>query len=465
MLRIFKKYYPIRNIFFVIIEGIFIFTSVLLASFIAFGHDTFSPDLGLLLKTFLITFVCQACLYYNDLYNLKIAENYNELSIRLLQALGFAAIILAFIYMLFPQAVVATGTFFISICLVILMLVCWRFLYSIILKHGFFNQKIAIVGSAQVTTDIKQEIFGRKDCGYRIALEIPEETCYFDFSNTGAPVIYCNKEAEGMCGLVNTLEIRKIIVALREKRDNFPLNELLKCRMEGIEVMEGNTFYEMLTGKIAVGSINPSWLIFSSGFNKTRLRLILKRALDLILSILLLVLCLPVIAITAILIKIDSKGPAIFSQDRVGKKGKIYRIHKFRSMVDDAEKESGPVWAQNDDERITRVGRFIRKWRIDELPQLWNVLKGDMSFVGPRPERKYFVNKLEEIIPYYSVRFTVKPGITGWAQVCYGYGASVEDAIEKLNYDLFYIKNMTTLIDLMIVLRTIKIVLFGTGAR
>jgi lipopolysaccharide/colanic/teichoic acid biosynthesis glycosyltransferase len=174
---------------------------------------------------------------------------------------------------------------------------------------------------------------------------------------------------------------------------------------------------------------------------------------------------LPLMIVTAILIKIDSKGPVIFSQNRVGEKGKLYRIHKFRSMVHDAEKLSGPVWAQNDDDRVTRVGKFIRTWRIDELPQLWNVLKGDMSFVGPRPEREFFVKKLEELIPYYSVRFTVKPGITGWAQVSYGYGASVQDAVEKLNYDLFYIKNMTNLMDLMIVLRTIKIVLFGRGAR
>jgi lipopolysaccharide/colanic/teichoic acid biosynthesis glycosyltransferase len=169
--------------------------------------------------------------------------------------------------------------------------------------------------------------------------------------------------------------------------------------------------------------------------------------------------------IIAVLVKLDSKGPVIFSQERVGQKGKIYRIHKFRSMVSGAEKESGPVWAGNDDSRITRVGKVIRKWRFDEIPQLWNVLKGNMSFVGPRPERPFFVEDLQKMIPYYGERHTVKPGITGWAQVSYGYGATVEDAIEKLNYDLFYIKNLSFLMDLMIVLRTIKIVLFRKGAR
>jgi lipopolysaccharide/colanic/teichoic acid biosynthesis glycosyltransferase len=178
-----------------------------------------------------------------------------------------------------------------------------------------------------------------------------------------------------------------------------------------------------------------------------------------------LIVCSPLIVITSVLIKIDSKGSVFFSQERVGRKGKIYQIHKFRSMVADAEKQCGPVWAECDDVRITRVGKIIRRLRIDEIPQLYNVLKGEMSFVGPRPEREHFVNQLENLIPYYTIRFTVKPGITGWAQVCYGYGASVEDAVEKLNYDLFYIKNMTTLMDFMIVMRTIKIVLFSNGAR
>jgi lipopolysaccharide/colanic/teichoic acid biosynthesis glycosyltransferase len=178
-----------------------------------------------------------------------------------------------------------------------------------------------------------------------------------------------------------------------------------------------------------------------------------------------LIVCAPLIVVTAVLIKLDSQGPVFFSQERVGEKGKIYRIHKFRSMAADAEKQSGPVWAQSDDDRITRVGNIIRRLRIDEIPQLYNVLKGEMSFVGPRPEREFFVKQLEDLIPYYAIRYTVKPGITGWAQVCYGYGASVEDAVEKLNYDLFYIKNMTTLMDFMIVLQTIKIVLFSKGAR
>jgi sugar transferase (PEP-CTERM system associated) len=265
--------------------------------------------------------------------------------------------------------------------------------------------------------------------------------------------------------MAHTLRIKKVVVDFQERRAISPTRELLKCRVDGIDVLDGNKFYENLTGKLTVKSLNPSGLIFSDGFQKSRLRQYLKRTVDLILSILMLIVCSPLIVAIAVLIKIDSKGPIFFSQERVGEKNRIYRIYKFRSMVDNAEEESGPVWAESEDDRVTRVGKFIRKFRFDEIPQLYNVLKGDMSFVGPRPEREFFVKQLEDLIPYYTIRYTVKPGITGWAQVCYGYGASVEDAIEKLNYDLFYIKNMSTLMDIMIVLRTIKIVLFSNGAR
>jgi sugar transferase (PEP-CTERM system associated) len=467
MLRVFKKYYPIRNVFFVIGEGLFIFLSVSLASFLILGSDSFVYDQYLLLKILLITFVCQASLYYNDLYDFKISKNYNELGIRLLQAMGFAAIFLAFIYLVIPPAVIGTGIFIISVGFVILLIVSWRFCYTLVINRGYFNQKIILLGSAGLVRLIESEITERKDCGYNIVAEVPEagHSNKPDNDSMDNPGNLCGQKYEGLAELARTNGIEKIIVALAEKRNNFPINELLKCRVNGIEVMDGNSFYEMLTGKLIVGAINPSWLIFSKGFRKSRTRRVMKRSVDLLLSLVLLIVFCPVILIMALLIKIDSKGPIIFSQERVGQNRKIYRIHKFRSMVKDAETPSGPVWAKDDDPRITRVGRIIRKWRFDEIPQLWNVLKGDMSFIGPRPEREHFVNQLEKIVPYYGERHTVKPGISGWAQVSYGYGASVDDAVEKLNYDLFYIKNMTFFMDLMIVLRTIKIVLFRKGAR
>ena len=432
---------------------------------IIFGRSELILDDWLLLKVFLITIVCQVCLYYNDLYDLRITESYNELGVRLLQALGFAAILLAFVYMLFPQVIIATGTFIVSICFVMFLIVSWRFLYSIILNRGIFNQKIVLLGSGQVVKDIKTEIQSKKDCGYSIELEVPEKTEEDNSADPGVMATMGQNQFEGLSEMLLGHKIEKVVVGFREKRHILPTRELLRCRVEGIDIIDGYDFYENLTGKLTVAALNPSWLIFSGGFQKSRARRILKRSTDLILSVVMLIFCMPVFFITAVLIKFESKGPIFFSQERVGEKGRTYLVHKFRSMVADAEKQSGPVWAQTDDERVTRVGRFIRQWRIDELPQLWNVLKGEMSFVGPRPERKFFVEKLEEILPFYTIRFTVKPGITGWAQVSYGYGASVEDALEKLNYDLFYIKNMSVPMDLMIVLQTIKIVLFSKGAR
>lgn len=466
MLRIFKQYYPIRNIFFFIGEGLAIYASVIVASRIVLKDQSIPFGTWVYLKVFLITFICQACLYYNDLYDFKVTDSFSELGIRLLQALGASAIFLAGIYIIFPQAIIGYGIFALSVAFVILLIVSWRFFYKIILNHGIFDQNIIIMGSGDLAQNIINEITQRKDSGYTVSLNVKEYMGNNELPNAQNRASMSYKQNyDGLCDMAEELNIRKIVVALTEKRGALPTKELVKCRVNGIEIIEGASFYEMLTGKFIVEQINPAWLIFSEGFYKSRARRFLKRTTDIILSIVLLILLSPLILITAILIKIDSKGPVIFSQERLGKNKKTYLIYKFRSMVSDAEKQSGPVWAEDNDSRVTRVGRVIRKWRMDEIPQLWNVLKGDMSFVGPRPEREFFVKKLEDIIPYFTERFSVKPGITGWAQVCYSYGASVEDAIEKLNYDLFYIKNMSIFLDFMIIMRTIKIVLFGKGAR
>jgi sugar transferase (PEP-CTERM system associated) len=451
----------------VIGEGVFIFTSVYIASWIILGTKLLNLYGYQTLKILLITVVCQISLYYSDLYELKVTQNIRELGLRLIQALGFAAIVLAIIYIFVPKAVVGTSTFLISVGIIIIIIVSWRFCYAMVLDRGLFNQRIILLGSADLIGNIKQEINERKDCGYVIVAEVPDAKRNRKPDNPGPkkPQNIIGHKYEGLADLASAYNIEKIIVALEEKRNNFPTKELLKCRVNGIEVIDGNSFFEMLTGKLVVKAINPSWLIFSEGFRKSRARLVMKRSADLLLASIMLLIFLPLIAVIALLIKIDSKGPAVFSQERVGQNGEIYRIHKFRSMVQDAEKMSGPVWAQADDKRITRVGKIIRKLRMDELPQLWNILKGEMSFVGPRPEREHFVKELEELIPYYRERHTVKPGLSGWAQVSYGYGASVDDAVEKLNYDLFYIKNMSFFMDLMIVLRTIKIVLFRKGSR
>ncbi|MCP4109815.1 MAG: TIGR03013 family PEP-CTERM/XrtA system glycosyltransferase [Desulfobacteraceae bacterium] len=467
MLRIFRQYYPIRNIFFVIGESLFIYNSVLVANWILSGWGHLFSDHWLFLKILLIAFVCQACLYYNDLYDLNVTDNFSELGVRLLQSLGCAAIFLSCIYLVFPQTIIRKGVFILSVGFAILFIVSWRFCYTVILNRGMFNKKIIILGSSDLAKSIISEIANRKDCGYTVAGIIAESYGSTEFKMKR---IFPDDSAEfyeeccsSLCETAGKLGVEKIVVAPRERRGAFSLEELLKCRVEGIEVLEGNSFYEMLTGRLLVDYINPSWLIYSEGFAKNRTRRFMKRSMDFILSSIMLLILLPLIIITAILIKIDSRGPVLFSQERVGERKKTYRIHKFRSMV----VNEGKSQTETDDVRITSVGKYIRKLHIDELPQLWNVLKGEMSIVGPRPEQEHFVEDFENKykIPYYRERFTVKPGITGWAQINYDYGAEAEGAKEKLTYDLFYIKNMSTFMDMLIMLRTVKTVLFTKGSR
>jgi len=267
--------------------------------------------------------------------------------------------------------------------------------------------------------------------------------------------------------LASDLEIDEIVVAMDDRRQQFPLKDLLDCRLAGIEVVELATFLERETGKVYLDILIPSWMIFGSGFRRDFFRRYSERAFDMVASVALLVGSLPVMALTVLAIKLEEgiRAPVFYGQPRVGYAGRVFRVFKFRSMREDAEKDGQARWASTNDDRITRVGRIIRKVRIDELPQLFNVLAGQMSFVGPRPERPEFVNELSETIPYYDVRHAVKPGITGWAQLCYPYGASEHDALEKLQYDLYYVKNHSLIFDIMILLQTVEVVLFSKGAR
>jgi sugar transferase (PEP-CTERM system associated) len=270
---------------------------------------------------------------------------------------------------------------------------------------------------------------------------------------------------DGLYETVRRARAHKIVVSLGERRGVFPLKDVLNCKLSGVEVMDAPSFYERVTGKLLIESINPSWFIFSSGFRVTALNRLLKRALDIFCALLGGALFLPFLPFVALAIRLDSPGPILFRQERVGEREKPFHLFKFRTMRQDAEKGTGAVWAQKDDPRVTRLGRFLRKSRIDEIPQLYNVLIGDMSLVGPRPERPEFVEQLKKVIPYYSERHFVKPGVTGWAQVRYPYGASVEDAVEKLRYDLYYIKNLSVAFDIMIIFETVKVVLFQRGGR
>ena len=255
------------------------------------------------------------------------------------------------------------------------------------------------------------------------------------------------------------------IVIATEDRRGLPVHQLVQCRLAGITVLDYLDFYERESGRVDISALTPSWFIFSSGFRTGAVVDAVKRAFDMLLCLLMLVAVLPLMAFTALAIALDSKGPILYRQERVGLHGRSFVLLKFRSMTTDAERDGAPIWAAKRDPRVTRIGWVIRKLRIDELPQLYNVLRGDMSFVGPRPERPYFVDRLAESIPYYLERHSVKPGITGWAQVHYPYGASLEDAKQKLSYDLFYLKNRGLFLDLIVLIRTVRVVLWPDGAR
>jgi len=465
MIRIFRQYFSITSFMFILGEGLLIYWAVFWAAYFIFNMDLelLSIQPMIWLKILLITIITQLSLYFNDLYEKKSVDNYIDLFTRLIQSIGITSIALAVIYFLFPSTMIGRWIFFISIIFLLFLLVSWRLLYSFVMRRKLFAEKAVILGSGELARDILHEAEGRNDISYDIiSVIVPEQNHDTQDQFKGISVHY---GFDNIYNLVEDKNAKNVIVALDEKRGLLPYEELLKCKVRGVKIIDGEGFYERITGKLLVEKINPSWLIFSDGFVKSKTVRLVKRVVDFTGAFLGSIILLPLIVTVALAIKLDSRGPIFFSQERVGENGEIFNLFKFRSMKADAEESSGPVWATDDDPRITRIGKMIRKLRIDELPQMWNVLKGEMNFVGPRPEREFFVQELEKKIPFYRERFTVKPGITGYAQVLYSYGASEKDALEKLKYDLYYIKNMSLILDLMVIFKTIKIVLLGRGAR
>jgi sugar transferase (PEP-CTERM system associated) len=378
-----------------------------------------------------------------------------------LQSLGVSSIILASLYYLFPALIIGRGIFFISLFLIAWSTISWRLLYNYWIKAAHLDQRVLIVGVGGLAQKITQTIVNRKDTGFRVIGFITPDADQIGEKLVNPSVIGSFSQ---IVDLVKSQRVDRIVVALDDRRGCFPDQQLLYCKLQGMPVQEGVAFFENLSGCLQVEHLNPSFLIFSDGFRKSIVIQTVKRIKGLVISSLGLLLSLPLVILVALLIKLDSKGSLFYRQERVGESGRTFKLLKFRTMVENAE-ANGAVWAQKNDSRITRVGRWLRKTRLDEIPQMINVLKGDMAFVGPRPERPEFVEQLREEIPYYDQRHSVRPGITGWAQIRYPYGSSKEDALEKLKYDLFYIKNMSILFDLAIIFETVKVVLFGKGAR
>lgn len=410
-------------------------------------------------QSLLFTVVFQLSIYFFDLYELKRHQGMTETVTRMAQAYGVGCVILAVVYYFEPPAMISTGAFWSGYLVTAIVLLVYRFYYYKVLQKRMFVQNIVIIGTGELAMDIAREVEGRHDSAYKVMAFVGDGT--LQYNPNRIPVI---GKLENVAEILPIDKVERIVVAPDDRRGSTPIRTLLKCKMEGTTIDQGVTFYERMTGKILVERVDPSWIIFSDGFVLRRWKYLLKRLLDVAVAGVLFVLTLPVMFVSGIIIWLESPGPVFYLQERVGQEGRIFKVIKFRSMRQDAEKD-GAVWAKKNDDRVTRFGSFIRRVRIDELPQLWNVLKGEMSMVGPRPERKVFVDELVTDIPYYNIRHGVKPGLTGWAQIRYPYGASREDALRKLEYDLYYIKNISIAFDLVVIFHTIKTVLFGRGGR
>lgn len=445
-------------------EFILIFLSAIAAAAVRLyfdnGHiqyyDPFFIKTGVLTLTYVIYF------YYFDLYTPDMYRPSRSMFIKLMSASLLATVTLFSIFYMVPSLKTWRGILLIDTLILPPLILVWRLLFSKLKSLNLPSKQVLIIGSGDLAKKIGGAIYKQPEHGLKLSGFIDE-----DPNKLGVSIV--NPGVIGGYGDINRIVVSKnidmIIVALPDRRSKLPMSALLDCKLKGISVIEGETFNERITGNIPLDHLKPSWMVFSDGFKSLRSRKIVKRSFDLVLAVICLIVSAPLMLLTAALVKLESKGPLIFSQTRVGENGKDFNIYKFRSMRADAEASTGPVWAGAADNRVTRVGRVIRKIRFDEFPQLINILKGDMSFVGPRPERPFFVAKLKETIPYYEMRTVVKPGLTGWAQIKYPYGATTQDALEKLQYDIYYIKNMSPLLDLLIFFWTIKVVLTGKGAR
>ena len=457
---LFNKYYPLRNIIFFFGEGWLMFLSILLSGFVGAGQDLFIADLPTnCMQAVAVTCVFHLSLYFFDLYDLQHDNSLADTLGKMMQAFGAGCMVLGLLYYALPPIVISAKVFWIGYLVLCLAVCVWRSVYYFVLRKKLFRQDVVIVGTGQFACEIAEEIEGRHDSVYKIAAFVgSSEPAY----NPNSVEVF--SKIEDVEELLQEKGIERIIIALDERRGVLPIHILLKHKLRGILIEYGLSFYERITGKILVKRADPSSFIFSPRLGLSRWQYMIQRARDVSFALVIFLLTLPIMLLTALAVKLESAGPVLYIQERVGLYGRVFKLVKFRSMYCDAEK-NGAVWAAQDDERITRCGSFIRKTRIDELPQLWNVLRGEMSLVGPRPERPVFVEQLVETLPFYSLRHDVKPGLTGWAQISYPYGASVEDALKKLEYDLYYVKNVSMSLDLLVIFHTIKIVLFQKGSR
>ena len=446
---------------FAILVGIF-FVAVL-TRFGGFPPGPLSHPAILWPRALLTAFVVVGCLYYGDLYEEHARPRRADLFIRLVASFLAATLLLTALFYAVPRLQVGRGIVLIYLPLGLAAIFAWRVLFVWAWDNEALSERVMILGAGQIAQSLAREMVQRSPVGFRVLGFLSARGDEVGQSIVGFPVL-------GTVDNVDRFAARDqatlILVAQEDLRGQLPIDALLRCRLRGVRVEETNRFYERLTGKILVRDLRPSSLVFGDGFVRPRLLYSIKRLTEVFVAASILVIAGPFMAVLALLVWMDGSGPVLYRQRRVGAGGRVFDLLKFRSMKASAEVSSGPVWSSpNGDARVTRLGRVMRKLRLDELPQLINVVRGEMSFVGPRPERPEFVQRLAPVIPYYDERHTVYPGITGWAQINFPYGSTLEDAEEKLEYDLYYVKHMSLALDAVIMLKTVKVMLMGRGAR
>ena len=457
MIRLFKVYYPLRTLVLLVGEGLIVWTSFVLGTMLQNREDSWlllNVDYGYI-KILAVTGVVLLLSHWFDLYDSSNLGEKWEQTFRLLLVLGVMALALSAVGFIYPSILPGNGSALAGLIILTFTLLGWRAAYSWMVKQPFLRERVYILGTGERAQRLVAGLRQRSGLG----IEVVGWTGDVEGELTRDTV------ASHLLGLARGRGVHRVIVAMPDRRGTLPVEELLDLRLGGVKVEEATSWLERISGRIEVEHLYPSWLIFAEGFRFSSFFRIVRRALNFTMALAGTLISLPLLPFIVLAVKLDSLGPVVYRQRRVGRRGAIFYCYKFRTMRVDAEADTGATWASDDDPRITRVGKFLRSSRLDEIPQLWCVLKGDMHFVGPRPERPEFVEWLSREIPYYGVRHVVRPGITGWAQVQYKYGNTLEDAREKLQYDLFYIKNASLGLDLLIMFQTIKIVLLGRGGQ
>jgi sugar transferase (PEP-CTERM system associated) len=458
MVRLFNVYYPIRTLLLVVSEIVVVFGSFVLAEIYKRSTDAYislfyengiAKILGIAVLTVLLS-------YYFDLYEPRLLSGYWEIHFRLLLVLSVLCFLLAGSIYVIPDLYLGPHTLTIGISILAIVLLFWRRSYDWVVKLQPFRERVYVLGRGPLAQMVIATLNERRDCG-------------MDVIQCVSPQIPSPDQRERFTAELRSLyspkpKIDRVIVALEDCRGMLPVRELLDLRLNGVVVQDTNSLIERICGKFPLDALNPSAFIFTHGFRVKAMHRFVHRAISFAVALTALMVCLPIIPLIILAVRVSSPGPIFFRQKRVGLHGEPFWLAKFRTMCQDAE-INGAVWATKNDSRITPLGRFMRKTRLDEIPQLWNVLRGDMDFVGPRPERPEFVDWLAKEIPYYELRHMIRPGLTGWAQVRYQYGASLEETRRKLEYDLYYLKHKSVGLDLLIIFETIKTIILRRGAQ